>query len=282
MADGLGGDHYQLNKLAVWGSTAGNEVDFTFFALAPGSREVCRGAECGHAAVAVARVVAEGSTDGTPVRVRNVDTGQRMEVAPATVGEGFDGRCCGSIVHEPPLPPVEAVAMGPIPGHGERPGWEVIHAGNVFALVPGISTCDDQPRRRRIQAETLDCARQAGVRNARPEFVRTISFDLQWLSETRARIDAICHNGDQRHNSLPLAGCAALCNRLACLRLEELRVDPNAGPADIAFGFEAGSPSGVEEVGVSMRSDQGSWRIHTTSNSTSVRLLFSGTAFLAS
>ena len=283
VADGLGGDHYQLNKLAIWRATAENEVDFTFFALAPGSREVCQGAECGHAAVAVARVVAEEEErHGTPIGVRNVDTGQRMEIAPESAGDGFDGQCRGTIVHEPALPPIEAMAMGPIPGHGERPRWEVVHAGNVFGLVPGISTCDDQPRRRRIQAETLDCARQAGVRNASPEFVRTIAFDLQWLSETRARIDAVCHNGDQRHNSLPLSGCAALCNRLSCLRIEELRIDQGVRSSEIAFDFDARSPSGAERVGVSMRFDSGSWRIHATSNSTSVRMLLRGEAFLSS
>lgn len=281
IADGLGGDHYQLNKLAIWIPTGPNEVEFTFFSLAPGTRSVAQGAECGHAAVAVARVAAEAiRTDGRLV-VRNADTGQRMAVDLDPEGGIADGDRTGTVVYDPPLPPVDASRMGPLSGRDGDLGWEIVHAGNVFALVPGSRTCDDADLRRLIQAETLDWARRTGVSNASPEFVRTISYDIRWISETSARIEATCHNGDQRHNSLPISGNVALCNHVAHLRIRDLAATSSTDDGDLAFSFETRSQGGVENVGVDLARRPEGWMIRSTSSTTNVRLLFRGTAFIA-
>ena len=179
MADGLGGDHYQLNKLAIWRSTAENEVDFTFFVW---HREVARSAGSGmRARGGGGRPGGRGRRAAGRRSGRNVDTGQRMEIAPESAGDGFDGQCRGPRL---PLPPSRRWRWDRFPATGKA---SLGGGPRGKRLRPGArnSTCDDQPRRRRIQAETLDCAGQAGVRNASPEFVRTIAFDLQWLSETR-------------------------------------------------------------------------------------------------
>ena len=283
VADGLGGDHYQLNKLAIWTPTGPNEVGFTFFSLAPGTRSIAQGAECGHAAVAVARVAAETiRTDGRLV-VRNADTGQRMAVGLDPEGGIADGDRTGTVVYDPPLPPVDAFRAGPPAGREEEDvSWEIVHAGNVFALVPGSRTCDDADLRRLIQAETLDWARRTGVSNASPEFVRTIAYDIRWTAETAARIDATCHNGDQRHSSLPISGNVALCNHVAHLRIDDLAATSSTDGGDLVFSFETRSQGGVEDVGVELARRPEGWMIHSTSSTTNVRLLFQGTAFIAS
>ena len=102
------------------------------------------------------------------------------------------------------------------------------------------------------------------------------------VAETAARIDATCHNGDQRHSSLPISGNVALCNHVAHLRIDDLAATSSTDGGDLVFSFETRSQGGVEDVGVELARRPEGWMIHSTSSTTNVRLLFQGTAFIAS
>ena len=284
VADGLGGDHYQLNKLAIWQQTLGGELEFTFFSLAPGSRVVSRGAQCGHAAVAVA-LVSEGrrpaSERGGPVRVRNVDTGQILEVSPRSAADEPIGSCHARIIHEPPVSMANGTELVVSATDHDEIRWEAVAAGNIFALIPGRQLLDDPKRRREIQAVTLEWARTESVPNASEEFVRSITYDVQWETPTHARIDAVCHNGDERHNSLPVSGSSALCDHLTLKRLLDRDFPTTPDREDIEFVFHVTSVSGTEVVEVHASHRSGSWTIQSTSCTTNARLLIEGIAFLS-
>ena len=284
VGDGLGGDHYQLNKLAIWRPTASGGFEFTFFNLAPGSRRVSRGAECGHAAVAVALVAGPDrgpGESGTPIRVRNVDTDQILDVSPRTGPEDPFGARLARVIHDPPVVAARGVELAMPPDSAKEIRWEVVPAGNLFALVPGVDTCEDGDVRETIQSMTLEWARTAAVPKARKEFVRTISHDVRWLDDAQARVEAVCHNGAERHNSLPVSGSAALCNQLAIDRMLGSDFAMPGDPEEVDFEFDVRSISGGEIVRVHARHRSGSWRIESTSCNTHARLLIEGTAFLS-
>ena len=279
VADGIGGDHYQLNKLALWNRHATDGIEFAFFNLAPGSRRVSRGAECGHAGVAVALVAGPGRLDG-PVRVRNVDTGQLLEVASHEASKGRSGAFLAKVIHDPPITVMneaELVATSPT---GEVLRWETVPAGNIFALVPGLNTCDDEVVRRKIQTVTLEWARDTGHDNASAEFIRTISYDARWEDAGRCRVDVECHNGSEKHNSLPVSGSSALCTHLAVHRLRSAGPPPSADPGRSRIEFDLTSVSGTEIVTVEAERRSDDWEIVSTSCSTNARLLLEGTMFL--
>ena len=80
--DGLGGDHYQLNKVAIYGVTEEDRVDFHFFNLEPDGESIVCGAECGHAAAAIATDACMRRPDrfkSDRVRMRNLATNQEVE-----------------------------------------------------------------------------------------------------------------------------------------------------------------------------------------------------------
>ena len=284
VADGLGGDHYQLNKLAIWNQATSGGLEFTFFNLAPGSRRVSQGAECGHAAVAVALVAgSDRSNDGSsqPIRIRNVDTGQVLEVAAPSGDRDRPGDCVARVIHEPPIVAGNHTELEAPTGSGGQLHWDVVPAGNIFALIPDRKACDDPRARREIQASTLEWARTSGLPNAREEFIRAISYDATWEQRDRCRVEAVCHNGVERHNSLPVSGSSALCNQLVLDRLESPEFAPPRDRDELEIEFDLTSVSGVEIVTVEARRRSGHWEIASTSCTTNVRLLFEGTAFLS-
>lgn len=280
VADGIGGDHYQLNKLAIWNRHATDGIEFAFFNLAPGSRRVSRGAECGHAGVAVALVAGPDRPD-EPVRVRNVDTGQLLEVASHWASKGRSGAFLAKVIHDPAITVMneaELVATSPT---GDELRWETVPAGNIFALVPSLNTCDDEAARRQIQRVTLEWARDTGRVNASAEFIRTISYDARWEDAARCRVDAVCHNGSEKHHSLPVSGSSALCTHLAVHRLRSAGLPPSTDPNRFRIEFDLTSVSGTETVTVEAERRSGDWGILSTSCSTNARLLLEGITFLS-
>ena len=284
VADGLGGDHYQLNKLAIWDQASSGGFEFTFFNLAPGSRMVSRGAECGHAAVAVALVIETErppSERGAPVRVRNVDTGQILEIISREDADQDAVACLAKVLHDPPISMSNVVELSAPSATSDEIRWEVVPAGNIFAMVPGRNTCEDRALRREIQAVTLQWALSSSVPNAGEEFIRTISHDVQWMDPTHAQVHAVCHNGEERHNSLPVSGSSALCNHLTLQHLVSSDIPTSEDRTEVDFEFELNSISGTEAVQVHASHRSGSWMIDSTSCNTNARLLIEGTAFLS-
>lgn len=284
VADGIGGDHYQLNKLAIWDRAADGGFEFTFYNLAPGSRSISRGAECGHAAVAVALVAGPDRPDAgpdDPVRVRNVDTGQVLEVVPRKDDDAPAGARLARILHEPAISMTPGTGLVASPASRDALRWEVVPAGNIFALIPGRRTCDDPVVRDEIQATTLQWARTRELPNAGAEFIRAISYDAKWETADRCRVEAVCHNGVEQHNSLPVSGSSALCNHLAVERLAGGDFDPSPNEEDLELEFDLISVSGVEIVTVQATRRSGEWQVVSTSCSTNARLLLEGTIFLS-
>ena len=259
------------------------DFEFAFFNLAPGSRSVSRGAECGHAAVAVTVVAGPTRPDhelGEPVRIRNVDTGQILEV-PAGSGEVNPlGSCRAKILHEPPIGRLDEVELTTMSSAGKSLHWTVIPAGNIFALVPNCSTCNDEAIRRDILSTTLQWARDSGLPNGSEEFIRTICHEPHWEEVSRCRVEVVFWNGVERHNSLPVSGATMLCNHLALERLASSDGRPPDDLDEIEIEFDVNSITRMESVTVHARRIRGSWVIVATSCSTTARLLFEGTAFL--
>ncbi len=195
--------------------------------------------------------------------------------------EGRSGAFVAKVIHDPAITvmnDVELVATSPT---GDELRWETVPAGNIFALVPGVNSCDDEDARRTIQTVTLEWARDTGHAKASAEFIRTISYDARWEDAARCRVDAVCHNGPERHNSLPVSGSSALCTHLAVHRLRSAGPPHSADPGRSRIEFDLTSVSGTEIVTVEAEHRSDDWGIVSTSCSTNARLLLEGTMFLS-
>ena len=270
-SNGLGGEHYQLNKVAIWRPAEPPFIDFHFFNLDPGEQKMVMGAECGHAAAAVGMVAGleePEQFDPSLIRVRNADTRQIIDFK-THVPERFWNAPCTINLHaeDQDIPPHRDEMH--IDGGGDVL-WHVVHHGNSFALVQGFEATESPEVRRHIESHTIEHAREVGRRNIGPEFVRVIPHTAEWESRTHARVQACCWNGEEKHKSLPVSGAIALCDFLACRQCSN---DPSSDTKECTYTFTIDSPTSSEPGSVHMIRSGASWSIVWSGYDTFVRLL---------
>lgn len=270
-SNGLGGEHYQLNKVAIWRSTESPFVDFHFFNLDSGEQKMIVGAECGHAAAAVAMVAGLKEPehfDVSMIRVRNADTRQIIDFKTHDP-ERFWNASCTIQLH------AEDQDIAPHRDELHIEGgcdvlWHVVHHGNSFALVQGFASAESPEVRKQIEAHTIEHARQVGRRNIGHEFVRVIPHVVEWESKTHARVRASCWNGEEKHKSLPVSGAIALCDFLAYRQCSN---DPPPDTEECTYTFSIDSSTSIEPGSVHMTKNGDSWSIAWSGYDTTVRLV---------
>ena len=277
--DGLGGEHYQLNKVAIWKSSSEGVAEFHFFNLDPTLKTITVGSECGHAAAEVGMVAAISEPkrfDPIAVPIQSLDTGQRFEFHSHDSGRCWNGPCTLRLLAEASPPSIHAAVAAQ--AHREDIPFEVVHHGNSFALVPGISGLESAAIRRQIARTTAEMASRDRRTNNGPEYVRVMPYEIEWLSDTTATVTATCFNGEVRHKSLPISGAIALCDLLALKRASE---SPRFGDLEaLRFEFELQSPHGTKPGNVELVRRHGSWMVDWTGYDAEVRLLFACNAVI--
>ena len=113
-------------------------------------------------------------------------------------------------------------------------------------------------------------ARRDRRTNDRPEYVRVLPYEIEWLSDTTATVTATCFNGEVRHKSLPISGAIALCDLLALKRVDEF--PPPGDPQRMRFEFELQSPHGTKPGNVELVRRDDSWMVDWTGYDADVRL----------
>ena len=279
LADGLGGEHYQLNKVAIWSASSEDVAEFHFFNLDPTLKTITVGSECGHAAAAVGMVAAVSEPrrfNSISVPVHSLDTGQRFEYRSHDAGRCWNAPCTLRLFPEASPPAIHSKVAAQ--DHREDIPFDVVHHGNSFALVPGISGLESAKIRRQIALSTVEMARRDRRTNDRPEYVRVLPYEIEWLSDTTATVTATCFNGEVRHKSLPISGAIALCDLLALKRVDEF--PPPGDPQRMRFEFELQSPHGTKPGNVELVRRDDSWMVDWTGYDADVRLLFACNAVI--
>ena len=228
-ADGLGGEHYQLNKLViVMPSTDWHRFEFLFLQFDRSDNSIIAGLECanlaagaGWAAVANGLVVPD---DTGAVYATNVGSGQRIRVCPvAEAGAGSTH----SVAFLYPGGLIPAAYSGDDGrtvdlGLGVDVRYWVVGHGNLFVLAnlhPSLLT----PERAAMLSENARQFSEFSDDAWRvPKIIAYALKDEPWsfgthegAGGTPVKADATCVSGSELHTSLPGSGAMCLSAFLA-------------------------------------------------------------------
>lgn len=278
-ANGLGGEHYQLNKVAIWNPSSEDVAEFHFFSLDPSLRTITSGSECGHAAAAVGMVAAISEPDRfdpSSVPIRSLDTNQRFEYRAHDTTRFWNATCTLELTADTEDSSIHSETLRP--GHRAEIRFDVVLHGNSFALVSGMIGLESSDIRRAIVTSTSELAGRNHRVNCSEEYVRIIPYEIEWQSETAGTVIASCFNGEARHKSLPISGAIALCD---CLALKRVAEHPPADDVeDLNFSFMLESPHSTKPGGVRLVRRDGAWVVERTGYDADIRLLFSCQAII--
>jgi|GEM_PF-6901534 len=278
----LGGQNYQLNKVAIWKPSEGI-AQFHFFNLDTNLTKIISGAECGHAAAAVGLMaILEQSTDSSErnARVINLDTHQVIVCSPIS-SERFWNTLCKITVFEHEQATAPLIQTVHVDELNIETKCCVFHHGNSFALVEGLYSCENLFVRRSITSKVVESARESKRSNLGVEYVRCIPYAVEWLSSRQAVVRCRCYNSDKMHQSMPVSGAIVLCEYLSMLRLAEIGESEFSDVEESKFLFAMESPSGREPAEVSMKKTDGEWFVESTCINSEIQLLFLCKAILS-
>lgn len=287
-ADGLGGEHYQLNKLVIIAPTSDpHHFEFLFVQYDRRDNSALAGLECGNLCaaaglVAVDRGIATPAPDGV-VYATNVGTMQAVGIRPTSMVGPVSTFSVSFLYPEGLTPHGYSGDEGDEVDLGlETPVrfWVVDH-GNLFVLANLHPSSLTAERAERLEIAGRELARDSGSGAARlPKVIAySIDDDSAWSYGTPdgagavpVRVEAACASGGQLHSSLP--GSGAMCTSAF---LAGAKIGTSGAPPDGYIEFEFEHPSGT----LATRACFESWNSHTmitaTEFLTDVRVLIHGT-----
>lgn len=273
-ADGLGGEHYQLNKIVVVDADAQHGFSFCCYQLDRATKRLLAGVECANAASAAAlflmvsgglQPTAQGTLWG-----RNRGTGQLVQLTgltPHVIAGGdvavrflFENQELMFSGSSPRLAAVDGLSV---------PFW-VLGRGNtfVFAAISPHSIGDEA-----VQALTQAGANVAG---AAVGPIKLICFEPASRSSTGAVINAVCYSNGELHGSLPGSGMMNLTALLAGEHLEEERPVGASGE----FIYVLQHPAGHSSVKTGWVHGEGGYQAEWAELETPARVLMNGQAIV--
>lgn len=284
---GLGGSHYQDNKVAlVLPGRNASEYGFRFYQIDGVGRRVLADMECGNAATgaglfALLQKLAAPGPQGRLEAV-NLGTGQAMELHLPNDAPVHRGDWLTRFRYEPPSPsspdPFAGVERTLRYGSHRPVRCYVLDRGNVFVL-------GETARPGRAPEPALVAALQLeGTRHAMsmgtprtPVAPKVLLFRVTAQGPTGSSLEARCFFQDSEHRSIPGSGAMCLAGFVASRQLASMRPPGPSGALDFRITHASGS------LAVRARWERRrGYRIVSTEFSTPVRLLLYGTALMPS
>lgn len=211
--DGVGGQHYQSNKVAVMGPGRGEaSFVFHFYQVVPQSRRLLSKMECSNAAsssglAAMLLGVARANRNRTMKSV-NEATNQAVELVPPE-GDCWEGDWGVRFTNLHHLWSHMTKSAQPFrfKHKGVTVNGEIVSHGNVFVMtnLPIAKITPDLVKALNKRGE--DFAGKIGHPDTLP---KVLVYDVKEKSCSEVRCDATCFSEGQQHHSLPGSGAMAL------------------------------------------------------------------------
>ena len=273
---GLGGNHYQANKLViVRGGADEHSISFRFVQYDAESETVIYGAECSNAATSAAVfalsqqiVVADHNYC---IHAYNEGSGQSIRLVAEDPWRFSNGRWRIIFDRQPGFDNEKSVCLRADCG-GKTLEFTLVEKGNLFAFVEIPASEIDENVLRGIQESVEQHTGQ--LEYSAPKI---IFFESTHVWANQAWINAVCVFRGQRHRSIP--GSAAMC--LAGF-LAQRRSAAALGTEWLAeeLHLNIRHPGGVLTVTVNGEISDGRYQLRNTQIETSVRTLLMGSLFL--
>jgi 2-methylaconitate cis-trans-isomerase PrpF len=279
--DGLGGNHYQLNKVAVVHPVREpHQFTFRFYQVDRAKQRMVANMECanvaaGAALFAVISGIAAPDNNGSLWGI-NSGTGQRVVLYPDSSMPLWanDWRVC--FIQENLSTQTPAISEAQVMSHadGRSVDYWVMERGNVFVLANAEPEAAEPELVEQLATSGTELAVSFGSSWQRAAMPKVLFYSVQARELTQAMIHAACFFNGEIHNSLPGSGAMCLASFLAISHLLETRPPTLSG----ILTFYLMHPSGMLTVKVNWEAFAQGYRIVSTEFVTSVRLLMCGEA----
>jgi len=215
-ADGLGGDHYQFNKIAViypGGDTA--DFLFRFYQLELPQRRLIGSLECANVAAGAGLVahisgLANVSLRGS-LRAMNLGTGQLVELGPLDGLEDPVSEWTVRFLSGPDgafrLYTPEAQNL--VHADGRNLEFWVVERGNLFVLANASPEAAEPELIEALAEQGRGIGSAMGCEASKAAAPKVVLYSVQAQDAVEAWIRAACYFEGQMHHSLP--GSAAMC-----------------------------------------------------------------------
>lgn len=272
--DGVGGRHYQSNKVAVIGKGRG-EASFTFhfYQVMPESRRLFSKMECSNAATVSALLamllgVVRKDRRGV-LRSVNLATNQFVELTPSETCWDGDWGVRFTNLHHIWFDMTRAVQPFRFTMGGVKISGAIFRHGNVFVMtrLPVEQATPEIVAALGKRGE--DFAKRTGHSETLP---KVLIYDPEGQDGRVMDCHATCFSEGQQHHSLPGSGAMALGAFLTAQG--HLPLPEKSRTTSTVFRFT--HPSGTLKARVHLFRSPSHWQIDSTSFETPVRLLLHG------
>jgi 2-methylaconitate cis-trans-isomerase PrpF len=273
--DGVGGRHYQSNKVAVLGPGRGEaSFVFHFYQVVPEARRLYSNMECSNAAsssglAAMLLGMARPNHLGTLHSI-NVATSQTVEVVPPT-SECWEGDWGVRFTNLHHLWSHMTQSAQPFRfrHRGLLVTGAIVRHGNIFVMTE-LPVAKATPELVNVLSQRGEAfAKEIGHPATLP---KVFVYKVTGKSRREIECDAVCFSEGQQHHSLPGSGAMALGSFLTARN--ELPLPLRGDNARTTFRFT--HPSGSLTARVHLSRASAHWQIHAASFETPVRLLMFG------
>lgn len=278
-AEGLKGDHYQFNKVAiVYPGDWPSELKFIFFQLDSQSQRLIRNLECGNLSVGagmMALIERMNSLDENgSLFARNEGTGQQMELIPHDIYRFWDCDWTVRFLNGNNHQYIYSQAhYGALPvNESESIDYWMVEQGNVFIFVnahpemanPALLEMLEEAGKQKAGVMRLD-----PVKSSLPKIIFYCTNEANFHQPI---VEACCFFKGEMHQSLPGSGSMSLASFLTASLISENGVPIPSG----TLVFTIVHPSGSLKVSVDWETRKDEIVIANTSFTTSAKLLLHG------
>lgn len=272
--DGLGGRHYQSNKVAVMGrGDADTDFTFHFYQVVPETRRLFSKMECSNAATAAAVTAVllgvTGPAAGECYRSVNLATGQSVELVPPADWWSGDWGVRFVGLHHLWKTLTGGTETFAFDHRGTPVAGEIVSHGNIFVMAAAPAAIIDAELVARLARLGEDFAARIGHAES-PS--KVLIYGIRGRRGMTLECEATCFSEGQQHHSLPGSGAMALGAFLTTRGHLELLDDTDAAETI----FRITHPSGTMTALIHLTRGPSHWEIVATSFETPVRLLMHG------
>ncbi|HEY0066248.1 MAG TPA: hypothetical protein VGB46_02760 [Flavisolibacter sp.] len=278
-AEGLKGEHYQYNKVAVvFPGDAPSHINFLFLQLDPRDHSLISNLECGNLSVGAAMMsliegVSVPDASGS-VFATNLGTGQQMELFPHHPDRlwscEWTVKFLKNVDHQKIFNRAHYETLH-VEELGEVEYW-IVEEGNVFFFVNAHPEVASSHLVDLLEKEGAKRAMALGLDPEKSDRAKIIFYSTGEANFVEPMVEACCFFKMELHNSLPGSGSMSLASFLTASLLVE-----NGAPTPFgSLVFHVHHPSGVLDVSVEWASENGQLLITNTSFITPAKLLVHG------
>lgn len=280
---GLGGNHYQLNKVAVvYPVSEPEQFAFRFYQVDRAKDRMVADMECANVAAGaglfavISGITAPHKYGG--LQALNRGTGQRVDLQPVSTMPLWSNDWRVRFLQENLSTQTLAISEPLVMAHpdGRSVDYWVMERGNVFVLANAEPEAAEPEMIEQLAASGSELSLSLGSSRQRAAMPKVLLYSVQTRELTQAVIHAACFFNGEIHNSLPGSGAMCLASFLAISHLLDTRPQTLSG----TLTFYLMHPSGMLTVKVNWENFSQGYRIVSTEFVTSVRLLMCGEAVM--